>query len=64
MIGSLDPGWHALVPLRGAPCAAAALLEYPRQDMRTLFAGLEEAFDFFGGVPREHLLDHWPVQSW
>jgi transposase len=30
---------------------------YPRQDMRTLFAGLEEAFDFFGGVPRELLFD-------
>jgi hypothetical protein len=25
--------------------------------MRTLFAGLEEAFDFFGGVPRELLFD-------
>jgi len=30
---------------------------YPRQDMRTLFAGLEEAFRFFGGVPRELLFD-------
>ena len=28
-----------------------------RQDMRTLFAGLEEAFAFFGGVPRELLFD-------
>lgn len=24
---------------------------FPRQDMRTLFSGLEEAFAFFGGVP-------------
>jgi transposase len=30
---------------------------YPKQDMRTLFAGLEEAFAFFGGVPREILFD-------
>jgi transposase len=30
---------------------------YPKQDMRTLFAGLEEAFGFFGGVPREILFD-------
>ena len=30
---------------------------YERQDMRTLFAGLEEAFAFFGGVPRELLFD-------
>jgi transposase len=30
---------------------------YARQDMRTLFAGLEEAFAFFGGVPRELLFD-------
>jgi transposase len=30
---------------------------YPRQDMRTLIAGLEEAFGFFGGVPREILFD-------
>ncbi len=30
---------------------------YPRQDMRTLFAGLEEAFHCFGGVPRELLFD-------
>lgn len=30
---------------------------YERQDMRTLFAGLEEAFGFFGGVPRELLFD-------
>lgn len=30
---------------------------YPRQDMRTLFAGLEEAFHFFGGVPKELLFD-------
>lgn len=30
---------------------------YPRQDMRTLFLGLEEAFGFFGGVPREALFD-------
>jgi transposase len=30
---------------------------YPRQDMHTLFAGLEQAFAFFGGVPRELLFD-------
>lgn len=30
---------------------------YPRQDMRTLIAGLEEAFHFFGGVPQELLFD-------
>ena len=30
---------------------------YERQDMRTLLAGLEEAFRFFGGVPRELLFD-------
>jgi transposase len=30
---------------------------YTKQDMRTLFAGLEEAFAFFGGVPREILFD-------
>ena len=30
---------------------------YPRQDMRTLVDGLEEAFRSFGGVPRELLFD-------
>jgi len=30
---------------------------YPRQDMRTLIRGLETAFGFFGGVPREILFD-------
>ena len=30
---------------------------YPRQDMRTLFEGLEEAFRAFGGVPQELLFD-------
>lgn len=30
---------------------------YARQDMRTLFTGLEAAFAFFGGVPRELLFD-------
>lgn len=30
---------------------------YERQDMRTLFAGLEEAFHVFGGVTRELLFD-------
>lgn len=30
---------------------------FPRQDMRTLFAGLEQAFAFFGGVPHELLFD-------
>jgi transposase len=30
---------------------------YPKQDMRTLFGGLEEALRFFGGVPRELLFD-------
>jgi transposase len=30
---------------------------YPRQDMRTLIDGLEEAFRSFGGVPQELLFD-------
>lgn len=30
---------------------------YPRQDMRTLLGGLEEAFLSFGGVPQELLFD-------
>lgn len=30
---------------------------FPKDDMRTLFKGLEEAFTFFGGVPRELLFD-------
>jgi transposase len=30
---------------------------YPRQDMQTLVDGLEEAFRYFGGVPRELLFD-------
>lgn len=30
---------------------------YARQDMRTLVDGLEEAFRYFGGVPRELLFD-------
>jgi transposase len=30
---------------------------YPRQDIRTLYSGLEEAFTFFGGVPKELLFD-------
>lgn len=30
---------------------------FPRQDMRTLFLGLEQAFAFFGGVPLELLFD-------
>jgi transposase len=30
---------------------------FARQDMRTLFEGLEQAFAFFGGVPREILFD-------
>lgn len=30
---------------------------YPRQTMQTLFRGLEAAFAFFGGVPRELLFD-------
>jgi transposase len=30
---------------------------YPREDMRTLMRGLEAAFGFFGGVPRELLFD-------
>ncbi len=30
---------------------------YRRQDMRTLFEGLEAAFRFFGGVPQEILFD-------
>lgn len=30
---------------------------YPRQDMPTLLDGLESAFRFFGGVPRELLFD-------
>ena len=30
---------------------------YPRQDMATLYDGLEEAFVYFGGVPQELLFD-------
>jgi len=30
---------------------------YSKQDMQTVFSGLEEAFAFFGGVPREILFD-------
>jgi len=30
---------------------------YRRQDMRTLFAGLDDAFRYFGGVPQELLFD-------
>ena len=30
---------------------------YRHQDMRTLFVGLEQAFTYFGGVPRELLFD-------
>jgi transposase len=30
---------------------------YPKEDMRVLISGLEEAFAFFGGVPRELLFD-------
>lgn len=30
---------------------------YERQDMQTLFSGIEESFAFFGGVPRELLFD-------
>lgn len=30
---------------------------YSREDMKTLFTGLEEAFRFFGGVPHEILFD-------
>jgi transposase len=30
---------------------------YPRQDLRTLIDGLEEAFLYFGGVPQELLFD-------
>lgn len=30
---------------------------FKRQDMRTLFLGLEQAFHYFGGVPRELLFD-------
>ena len=30
---------------------------FERQDMRVLFEGLEAAFDFFGGVPKEILFD-------
>ncbi len=30
---------------------------FPRQDMRTLFSGLEAAFAFFGGVPKDLLFD-------
>ena len=30
---------------------------FKRQDMKTLFSGLEEAFRFFGGVPQEVLFD-------
>jgi len=30
---------------------------FRRQDMQTLFTGLEQAFEYFGGVPRELLFD-------
>jgi transposase len=30
---------------------------FGRQDMQTLFGGLEQAFEFFGGVPQELLFD-------
>ena len=30
---------------------------YPRQDMRTLIDGIEDAFRYFGGVPQELLFD-------
>jgi len=30
---------------------------YAKQDMQTVFSGLQEAFAFFGGVPREILFD-------
>lgn len=30
---------------------------FPKEDMRVLISGLEEAFTFFGGVPRELLFD-------
>lgn len=30
---------------------------YPRQDMRTLVSGLEDAFRYFGGVPQQLLFD-------
>jgi len=30
---------------------------YPRQDMRTLITGVEDAFSYFGGVPQELLFD-------
>jgi transposase len=30
---------------------------YPYQDLRHLYMGLEEAMEFFGGVPRELLFD-------
>jgi transposase len=30
---------------------------FARQDMRALFTGIEAAFDYFGGVPREILFD-------
>lgn len=32
---------------------------YPKQDMRTLFMGLEEALGFFGCLPRVLLFDQW-----
>jgi transposase len=31
---------------------------FPRQTMQALFAGLESAFQAFGGVPQEILFDH------
>jgi transposase len=34
---------------------------YPRQDMRTLIGGLEEAFGYLGGVPQELLFDQMKV---
>ncbi|UCC74136.1 MAG: IS21 family transposase [Gemmatimonadota bacterium] len=50
----------------GRRCALLVVLSYSRylwvrfyrrQDMGTLFAGLEDAFRFFGGVPHELLFD-------
>ncbi len=47
---------HALVVVLGYS-RLMWLRFYERQDMRTLFQGLEEAFAFFGGVPKELLFD-------
>jgi hypothetical protein len=47
---------YALLVVLGYSCVLWCRF-YPRQDMRTLFEGLEEAFRSFGRVPQELLFD-------